>query len=102
LAAAGGAALVAILAGLVRATGSFWLVTGVASLGGFLGALFDSFLGATVQAIYRCPNCNKETEKHPRHTCGTETIPIRGWRWLNNDMVNMGCALAGAVIGLIL
>ena len=102
LAALSGAALIALLAGLVRPSGNFWVVLGIASLGGLLGALFNSLLGATVQAIYYCPHCKKETEKHPRHTCGTETTRIRGWSWLNNDMVNLGCALAGAVIGIIL
>jgi uncharacterized protein (TIGR00297 family) len=102
LAAAGGAALIAVLAGLVRVSGTFWIVFGIASLGGLLGALFDSFLGATVQSIYRCPQCDKETEKHPLHTCGTKTVQIRGWKWLNNDMVNLGCALAGAIVGLVL
>jgi uncharacterized membrane protein len=90
------------LAGLVRTTGNFWAVTGIASLGGLLGSLFDSYLGATVQAIYRCPHCNKETEKHPLHTCGTKTVQVRGWSWLNNDMVNLGCAVMGAVTGIIL
>ena len=102
LAASAGAVLIALLAGLVRPSGNFWAVTGIASLGGLLGALFDSYLGATVQAIYRCPLCDKETEKHPRHTCGTQTVQVRGWKWLNNDMVNVGCALVGALIGLVL
>jgi len=39
--------------------------------------MFDSFLGATVQAIYHCLQCGK-TEKHPRHTCGTETVKVSG------------------------
>jgi uncharacterized protein (TIGR00297 family) len=102
LAAAAGAALIAILAGLLGPSGSFWMIAGIASLGGLLGSLFDSFLGATVQAIYRCPQCDKETEKHPLHTCGTKTVQIRGWKWLNNDMVNVGCAVVGAVIGIVL
>jgi uncharacterized protein (TIGR00297 family) len=36
------------------------------TIAGLLGALFDSLLGATVQAIYYCPACQKETERHPR------------------------------------
>jgi uncharacterized protein (TIGR00297 family) len=89
LAAAGGAAFIALMAALV-------------TFSGLLGAMFDSILGATVQAIYRCPRCDKETEKHPVHTCNTRTVQVRGWKWLNNDMVNLACAAVGAVIGIIL
>ncbi len=70
----------------------------LATLAGFVGSLFDSFLGATVQAIYYCPKCKKETERHPLHTCGTETVQRRGWRWLDNDLVNIACSLVGAVL----
>ena len=101
LAAAGGAALIALLGGLLAPSGNPWLVVLIALPGGVFASLFDSFLGATAQAIYRCPHCDKETEKHPLHTCGTQTVQVRGWPWLNNDMVNLGCALLGALIGLI-
>ncbi len=94
--------MVALLAGLVRPSGAFLPVVGIAFLGGMVGAFFDSFLGATVQAIYLCPHCEKETEKHPLHTCGTRTERVRGLSWLNNDMVNTFCAAAGSIIGLIL
>jgi uncharacterized protein (TIGR00297 family) len=67
----------------------------LSSLSGLLGSLFDSFLGATVQAIYFCDNCNKETERHPTHTCGHPTRPLRGWRWLDNDWVNFVSSAIG-------
>jgi uncharacterized protein (TIGR00297 family) len=108
LAAVGGAAFIALLAALcapslkIDSLPSFLPLLGIVLLGGFLGAVFDSFLGATVQAIYKCPQCDKETEKHPRHTCRTETMQVRGWRWLNNDLVNVGCALMGAMVGALL
>jgi uncharacterized protein (TIGR00297 family) len=69
---------------------------------GFLASLLDSYLGATVQAIFTCPSCQKETERHPLHTCGSRTVPLRGWRWLNNDWVNTACAAAGALLPLVL
>ena len=66
-------------------------------LGGMAGTTFDSLLGATVQAIYYCPVCRKETERHPTHSCGTATKQVRGWHWLDNDLVNIACSLAGAL-----
>ncbi|HEY5728823.1 MAG TPA: DUF92 domain-containing protein [Anaerolineales bacterium] len=71
-------------------------------IAGLAGSLFDSLLGATVQAMYYCPTDEKETEKHPLHTCGTETVHLRGWKWLNNDWVNFACAAFGVVVGLFL
>ncbi len=68
------------------------------TISGLLGSLFDLFLGATVQAMYFCPKDQKETEKHPLHTCGTETIYIRGWKWLNNDWVNFACGAFGVLM----
>jgi len=100
-----GAALIAILAIVLNPYNHSSLITYyflLVTLAGITGALFDSLLGATVQAIYRCPRCDKETERHPVHTCEMETVQIRGWKWLNNDMVNLACATAGAMIALLL
>jgi len=67
-----------------------------------LGALFDSLLGATVQAIYYCPACQKETERNPMHSCGTQTTQIRGWKWLDNDLVNFACGAFGVMVLIVM
>jgi uncharacterized membrane protein len=72
------------------------------TIAGFLGALFDSLLGASVQAIYHCPSCEKETERHPSHSCGTPTTRTRGWGWLNNDWVNFACGGFGMGISVLI
>ena len=98
-----GSAVIALPAVLLDPTGSlttdhFLLITAA----GLAGSLFDSFLGATVQAMYYCPTDKKETEKHPLHTCGTQTVHIRGWRWLNNDWGNLACGAFGALVAFLL
>ena len=72
-----------------------WPVLLAVSAAGLTGSLIDSLLGATVQAIYFCPSDQKETERYPLHTCGSATIRIRGWAWLNDDLVNVACSVTG-------
>ncbi len=101
LAALGGALLIALAAAAFPIVPAPLALLVSAILGGLIGSLFDSFLGATVQAIYYCPRCQKETERHPEHLCGTPTEKIRGWSWLNNDWVNFACSLVGAGVCLL-
>ena len=78
-----------------------WLFLIAVTLSGFLGSLADSWIGATLQAMYFCPQCSRETEKYPRHGCGTETSLVRGRQWMTNDMVNLLCTLKGAGAAII-
>lgn len=98
LATFAGAALIAVTAGLFTQFASAIIPTVIIS--GLAGATGDSILGATVQGIYHCPACDKETESHPMHHCGTGTTHIRGWRWVTNDFVNLSCSLIGAGVAL--
>lgn len=98
LAALGGALLIAVAALISNPIPAWPTVLGIIILGGLAGALVDSVLGATVQAIYWCPACAKETERYPTHTCGTPTHQVRGWSWVNNDLVNFTCSLTGAFV----
>ena len=78
-----------------------WWVLVAASLAGLGGSLWDSVLGSTVQAMYWCPTCEKETERRV-HKCGTRTQFLRGWRWMSNDVVNFTATCIGCIIATLL
>jgi len=75
-----------------------WLPLMAITLAGVFGSLVDSILGATVQSMYYCPKCKKETERYPTHSCGSKTKHIRGLAWMDNDWVNILCAVTGALV----
>lgn len=97
LAVVSGAGLIGLVAAFFYPQATWIAVFGTAILGGLAGSTVDSLLGSTLQAIYYCPACKKETERHPRHSCGTATSHLRGLKWLNNDWVNFSCSLGGAL-----
>ncbi len=87
----------------------FWAIQGfrrslaalplIALISGLAGSFFDSLLGATVQAMYYCPTCDKETERRI-HNCGTQTRLLRGVKWMNNDVVNFLATAFGGLVAM--
>ena len=103
-----GAALIGTVAGIfpvqagTKTVFQTSILIGMITISGLTGAFIDSLLGATFQSIYHCPTCEKETENHPYHLCGTLTHHIRGLSWLNNDGVNFVASLIGACIAALI
>jgi uncharacterized protein (TIGR00297 family) len=92
LASVAGACCVAIAAARLGLA-PFWSV----AAGGVAGALADSVLGASLQALRWCPRCARECETR-RHDCGGATELRRGEPWMGNDAVNLVATLCGAVV----
>jgi uncharacterized protein (TIGR00297 family) len=103
LAAAAGAAFIAVLFVGARmafgasADASLLLPAGAAVVGGLFGSLFDSLLGATLQAQFHDEQLDKPTEKS-RDATGRPHRLVGGVRWMNNDLVNFLASLAGAAV----
>jgi uncharacterized protein (TIGR00297 family) len=77
------------------------LVIGIA---GLFSSLVDSFFGATVQAQYFDPIREKVTERtHSIAPDGSKVVNklIKGYDFVNNDMVNTLCAISGSVVAYI-
>ncbi len=72
-----------------------WLA---AAYAGFVGALLDSILGATLQGLFRCGTCGKITEE--KSHCGRKAIRIKGIGIINNDIVNFICSFLAGILAL--
>lgn len=92
-----GSALIALTGWAVTGGQLLWTTAALITLAGLLGSLADSLLGGTLQAQYRCPVCEKRTERQ-NHCNGNPTVQISGLPWLNNDWVNGLAALFGAIV----
>lgn len=93
--------IIGLAAGLLGKKKALWQFAAIGAASGLLGSLFDSLLGATVQQIFYCDTCQKETERR-QHRCGSQTRQIRGYSWLNNDMVNLLASLIGGLVAILL
>lgn len=94
------AGLLAPLAGLLPWTATLPVAL-IGAFSGAAGSLIDSLMGATIQQIFYCDTCQKETERK-LHRCGTSTRPLRGWSWMNNDLVNLISSLGGGAVAALL
>ncbi len=65
------------------------------AVAGYIGALIDSILGATVQAQYAAEGSDRLTEVQ---TSSAELV--RGLQWVNNDLVNALSTLCAAIVFL--
>ncbi len=67
----------------------------VTIVGGIVGCTIDSILGATIQGMWQCQCCQKQTEK--RVHCSEPAKFLRGNRVLDNHMVNLISCFLGAL-----
>ncbi|MCL7388023.1 MAG: DUF92 domain-containing protein [Thaumarchaeota archaeon] len=72
----------------------------IVTISSFLGSTFDSLIGATAQAVYKCRICGKVTEKSVH--CNAETQLLRGIKYIDNNMVNLLATIVGAIIAYML
>jgi uncharacterized protein (TIGR00297 family) len=99
-----GALFIAVLFGLENLSlqavpGRFVRIAVVVAVGGFVGSLLDSFLGATIQAQYQGSASLTELKTTKD---GRPNRLVRGLPFINNDMVNFAsCALATALAVLL-
>ncbi len=98
-----GALLIGIAAGLLgmidNAGSPLALLIGTTMLAGLAGCTVDSVIGATVQGIYRCRVCNKITEN--RRHCGSASIPLSGYKTIDNNVVNLLATISGAAFAVL-
>jgi uncharacterized protein (TIGR00297 family) len=67
---------------------------------GVVGMLADSVLGATLQGKYHCPACDARFERG-NTVCHEPVLLTGGWRWLDNDGVNLAATVCGAAVALL-
>ena len=80
--------------------GDFRLALAVA-LAGLVGSLFDSALGAGLQAAYKCAECGMSPEVARHADCPAAAERVAGLPGLDNDAVNGLATLVGSFVCLV-
>lgn len=78
-------------------TGTLLLLPIGAMLGGLVGSVVDSFLGAVAQGMYYCEHCQRVSEDAVHH-CGLPARQTRGWSWLSSQGVDLVGSLVSAAV----
>lgn len=71
-------------------------------IAGAVGAFGDSWLGATVQARYRCARCGDALETRRHSGCPGSAEHVGGLSFVDNDVVNLLGSGVGAALALAL
>lgn len=77
---------------------SLWSLLVLGGIGGTIGSLTDSWLGAVCQVMYRCQVCGRDLEKNSH--CDTAAQHVRGFRWMTNDLVNLTSSVIGGACSI--
>ena len=98
----GGVAGALTIAWLAHVAGPRGLAPGlfILAAAGVAGMLADSVLGATLQGKYECPACDARFERG-QTVCHEPVRLASGWRWLDNDGVNLAATLVGAAVAVL-
>jgi len=75
------------------------VLIGTTMIAGLAGSSLDSVIGAAVQGIYRCQVCIKVTEN--RRHCGSPSTPLRGYKAIDNNIVNLVATIFGALVAAL-
>jgi uncharacterized membrane protein len=68
---------------------------------GLIGSITDSLIGGSIQGQYQCEICQKITERE-NHCGRNSTKLVRGYEWVNNDLVNFTASAVGAIAMMLL
>jgi uncharacterized protein (TIGR00297 family) len=72
----------------------------IAAMCGIFSCFIDSYIGASVQAQFKCTICSRITEK--KIHCHTPTVHFRGYSFIENDSVNIFSIFFAVILCLIL
>ncbi len=95
LASIAGALAISALAGALYGNSRF---VPIVLSAGMTGSIVDSALGELVQIKRRSKTTGELTESV--HDGSQPTCYAAGWRWVDNDLVNLACTLTGGLVAL--